>query len=411
MMTDPDKPASQQNVGKRGLFLGQGLRPFFCFAGLFAVIAMLSWIAWLGVHFANGVVTAVLGPLPMYLWHAHELVFGYIPAVLAGFLLTAVPNWTNSPGIPVRGQMLLACAWLLGRCAMAFGAGLDPWLIAALDMLFLPILAVMISQPLWKRRAKRNFIFPVALTLFAAFNLYFHAESLEWTDESRRLGLLLAIDLIILLLVVVGGRVTPAFTRNALRNAGETDLPRSFAALDVAAIASIAILLIADSVASGTAVSGAVALIAAVLQILRLAGWRSWATRHQPIVWVLHLGYGWIALGLVLKGMADLGGPVPDSAALHGLTIGAMGTMTVGVMSRAALGHTGYPLIANGHTVAAYCCIAAAPVPRIFGPWLFPGYYAEAMLAAALLWIAGFALFCWVFIPLLTSPRRDGQPG
>lgn len=391
------------------VFFSYGFRPFFLFAGAYAVIAVGGWTFVLhGIYEGGGPGRFPHGAIPPHLWHAHEMIFGYAGAVIAGFFLTAVPNWTERE--PVRGPVLggLAVAWLLGRAAMWSAAVLPPTAVALLDLLFAPFLGVLVIRALAGGWSKRNVIFlPVFAGLFAA-NVLFHLEATGAFAGQASRGLLLALDSILFLIAVIGGRVVPAFTTNALRRRGETALPVSRPPVEIAALLSIVALVLADLVAPDGLAVGAIAAVAALIHAVRLAGWRGEKTLADPLVWVLHLGYAWLVTGLGLKAWAILGGALPVTTAAHALTIGAVGTMTLAVMTRAALGHTGRSLKAPAPIVLAYGLVSASALARIVGPALWPEIH-EWIGASAILWLVAFALFTAVFAPILTRARVRGE--
>lgn len=402
MASDPD------NRGF-GIFLGYGLRPFFLFAALHAVLAMLVWMGWLGLHAMNGIVLEPMSHFPAMLWHGHEMLFGSVVAVIAGFLLTAVPNWTGSPMLARKPLMLLTAFWLAGRLSMWFGASLPGWLVAAVDASFPVLLAVLIVSSAWRQWAPRNFVFIVVLFVISGANLLVHAEVLGFFEDSARTGFVLGIDVVLLLMTVVGGRIVPAFTTGTLRGEGETlRAPNLF---DKLAIVSVLAVLVSDLVSPDSFSSGVCALIAGTVQGIRMVGWRTGRTLNKPILWVLHLGYGWIVFALLLKGIAESTGWISSVTAMHGLTVGAVGTLTLGVMSRAALGHTGRAMIAGRALATAYVTVSVAALMRLFGPKLLPDWYTEFMIASGALWVIAFGLFTILFWPILTRPRIDGQPG
>ena len=394
--------------------LSYGFRVFFLFAGLYAVLALAAWLAWIGLHALNFEVVGMSIALPPHLWHAHEMIFGYTLAVIAGFFLTAVPSWTGRQPIQGGPLALLAAAWLAARLASWSSAVLPALLVAALDLVFIALLGLMIGRALIVGGSRRNLVFlPVLAVLFIA-NLLVHLEILGLLDGGLATGHLLALDTILLLITVIGGRVVPAFTTNVLRNTGVEPLPRSHRALDVASIASVALMLLADLILPESWVVGAVAGLAALANALRLAGWCGARTLDRPILWILHLGYAWLVVGLALKAAALLGGWLSEVTALHALTVGAIDSMTLGVMSRAALGHTGRELVAPPAIAAGYVLISLAAVIRVAGPALLPAHYNGAMVLSGVAWIAAFAAFSAVYWPILTRPRvrnaHDGPP-
>lgn len=389
------------------VFLSYGFRPFFLFAGTYAVIAAGAWLAVLHRMYEGGGGSVFPhGAMAPHLWHGHEMLFGYVGAAVAGFFLTAVPSWTGRE--PVRGLLLgaLALVWLAGRIAMWSAAILPLTLIAALDLAFVPFLAVLVVRALAGGWSRRNAIFlPVFAALFAG-NVLFHLDAAGIAPGLGARGLLLALDAILFLIALLGGRVVPAFTTNALRRAGEERLPVSRPPVEVAALLSVAALAAADLLAPNSIAAGAIAAAAAVIHAVRLAGWQGHRTFNEPILWIIHLGYAWLVVGFALKALALLGGLLPATTAQHAFAIGAIGSMTLGVMSRAALGHTGRELSAAPPIVAAYLLVSAAALARVAGPALLPAYEPQTLAAAAILWVAAFVLFTVFYFPILTRPRN-----
>jgi len=385
-----------------------GFRVFFLLAPLYAACAVAEWIL---VY--SGMIGAPWTASPT-LWHAHEMIFGFAAAGVAGFFLTAVPNWTGAPF--VRGGRLLALSvlWLLGRLAMHAGGALAPALAAAIDLGFLPALAALVAPPLLRAGVGRNLLLIVVLLALWTADLAMQAElagpslGMGWTIGSR--GARAAIDILALLITVIGGRIVPAFTTTYLKLCGAPRLPRSVAALDRLAIASMAALLLAEAVFGDTAVTGSLALAGAALQAARLSLWRGLATLRMPILLVLHLGYAWLVVGLALKGASAFFDTLPETASLHALTVGAVGTMMMGVMSRAALGHTGRKLVAHPITVAAYALVSVAALLRVAAP-LVPAAAPSVLTGSGIAWSLAAVLFLSVYAPILVRPRIDGQPG
>jgi uncharacterized protein involved in response to NO len=380
-----------------------GFRPFFLLAALYAAAAVPVWLV---LMIDGAALPTALAPMQ---WHAHEMIFGFGLAGIMGFYLTAVPNWTGAP--PLRGAPLifLVALWLAARAALWLSGVLPAGLVAALAIAPPLGLGILVLPTLARARQPRNLMFLVIPSALAGAILLVHLEPLGWAADSARIGLQLGIDLALLLITVIGGRIVPTFTTNALKARGDGVLPRSLPWLDRLAILSVVALLIADTTEHALAI-GIAALAAALLNGLRLAGWRPLHTGHAPLLWVLPLGYGWLVAGFALKAVAMLTDAVPASAALHALTVGAIGTMMLAVMSRAALGHTGRPLVAHPVTVAAYGMISLAALVRICAA-MTPEWYLPMVQAAGVLWSLGFVLFLWVYAPILLRPRVDGKPG
>ncbi len=382
-------------------FLSYGFRPFFLFAGLYAVLGLAAWLAWIGL---NAQVPSMGTDFPPFQWHAHEMLFGYTTAAFAGFLLTAAPGWTRREPVSGGPLALLAAAWVSGRAAVWLSAYLAPALVAVIDLSFLVLLFGLVFRTLTGGSARHLVFLGVLVLLFAA-NAMVHLERLGFTGDTALAGHLLAIDTYVVLITVIGGRVIPAFTRNALRRDGDDDPlpPRPW--LDRLSILSVVAVLAAGQFSAGGALPGWLAVAAALINGVRLVGWRGWRLLDQPIMWILHVGYGWLVAGLALKGIALVGGGIDETAALHALTIGAIGSMTLGIMTRAGLGHTGRALRVAPAITFAYLALSAAAVIRVGGPLWLPEYYNAALLAAGLSWCVAFAVFSWVYWPILTRPR------
>lgn len=392
-------------------FFSNGFRPFFLFASLYAVLGMAAWMIWIGIHALNGEIRNLTIAMPPHYWHAHEMLYGYGVAVVAGFFLTAVPNWTKTGALQGSALGLLVVLWILGRIAMWFSGLLPNWLVALCDLAFIPALLITVIGALVHRGSKRNWIFfPILVLLFAGNGLV-HGEQLGWFDDTLVKGHRLALDTIILLITILGGRVIPAFTTNTLRNAKPhktvTTLPVSRGPIEMVSMASVIGLLAANIFDAPSTWIGGMALLAAAVHAVRLSGWQSLRTLDTPILWVLHLGYLWLIIGFALIGLSELTDYMSPNTALHALTIGAVGTLTVGVMSRAGLGHTGRPIVARRIVVAAYICLSLAAVVRISVSTLPFDYYNYLLMGSGVLWMVGFCCLVWVYLPILTTPRLD----
>ena len=378
-----------------------GFRPLFLLAGVFAALIIPLWLA-----FFTG-----LWPAPPYPgllgWHAHEMLFGYTIAVVAGFLLTAVPNWTGLP--TAKGSLLavLAFLWLAARCALASTAVVPAWLAAVLDVTFLPIIAAVLLSPLWRSRNRRNLAFPFVLLALAGANLVFHLQALGVLTSGSDRALQFTLNAVTLIMTVIGGRVIPVFTANAL----PAVRVRRLAWVDGFAVGLVILVLVVDLLPPLHIIAGPVALLAAAANIIRMWCWRSIATRRVPMLWVLHLGYAWIGVALTLKGLVGLVPAITPSAAIHALTVGAIGSLTLGMMSRVALGHTGRVIVASSAMTAAFVFINAAAIVRVAIPIAAPESYLQGLIVSGLLWTMAFALFVIEFFPILTRPRVDGKPG
>ncbi len=401
-MNSPDSETS--SAARRGYagpaILSHGFRPFFLGAGIWAATVVALWLAILTGRLE---LSSAFDPM---VWHAHEMLFGFVAAAIAGFLLTAIPNWTGR--LPVRGWRLglLFALWCAGRAASGFSASIGPGPAAALDLAFLTAFAGLVLREIVAGGDRRNLPIAAIIALLAVSNLLVHLEALGLAPTAR-LGLRLGMADVAFLLTLVGGRIVPSFTRNWLAKRGEAVLPAPFGRLDRLAIAASAAAGLAWSFAPEAGVTGALALLAAAAIAARLARWRGHRTLAEPLVWVLHLGYGWLVAGFALLGASVFFSALDPTAALHALTAGAMGTMMLAVMTRATLGHTGRRLSAGPGTTAIYGLVSLAVLARVLAP-LMSGSAPILLGLSGFSWIAAFGLFVALYGPLLVLPRRAG---
>jgi len=381
---------------------GYGFRPFFLAAGALAAL-LIPW--WAGV-LAWGLPLGT--SWPPTLWHGHEMLFGFIAAAIAGFLLTAVPSWTGERGFAGWPLMLLAAAWVLGRLAVATASLWPLPAVAVLDLLFFPGLMILVSRPLLRARNRNTPLLAVLAALWAT-DIAFYWGLFHSDPALSRHALFIGIDIVLLLITVVGGRIVPAFTSVALKHGGTP--VRSSQVLTRLAIAAMLTVVIVDLGWPESRAAGIVAACAGIIHACRLAQWRGLRTLRAPIVWVLHAGYLWLAIGFALKAIALLTRLPFAAFYLHAFTIGAATTMIMAVMTRASLGHTGRPLVVARPTACAYGLLTAATAVRVFGPAWLPLLYSSVVLLAATLWTAAFVFFLAVYAPILFSPRVDGKPG
>jgi uncharacterized protein involved in response to NO len=384
-----------RNEPPRGFALfALGFRPFYLLAAAFAAIAVPVWVLVLA-----GVVNT---PLPGVWWHAHEMLFGFAAAVIIGFLFTAGRNWTglDTPsGAPLAALALL---WLAGRLAMALGSG--PW-AAAVDFAFLPVAGGALMRVMVRAGSRRNYVVGALPLLLATANLFFHLAAQGVIALDPLAALHAALALVVMLESLIAGRVVPMFTFNAVRGVKQWRNPK----VEMAAVVATLIALAAWVFGAG-AWAAALSLLAAVLQLLRVAGWNGWAARGQPLLWVLHLSVLWIPAGLALLAAAQLGW-LPRSAAIHALAIGATGGLIIGMITRTALGHTGRMLKAGKLETAAYVLVHVAAFARVTTLIAVPGMALGGIHLAATAWALAFLLYLVRYLPWLSSPRVDGRPG
>jgi uncharacterized protein involved in response to NO len=373
-----------------------GFRPFFLLAGAQAALSIGLWALQFG-----GIL-----PLPYLagpLWHAHEMLFGYTLAVLVGFLLTAGRNWSGQPTPSGPALMALALLWLAGRVLVLTPFG---WAAALVNSAFALAAALALARALVAGQNRRNYFFVALLVLLGLAQFAVHLVQLRVLEMPGWLGVRIGLDLVLFIMAVMGGRVIPMFTNNGVPGTQARREP----VLEQLALGGLLALLGADLLGLQGAWLAALLGACAAAQLLRLLLWQPWRTLRTPMVWVLHAAYLWIVLHLLLRAAAELGWVAP-SLAVHALTVGAIGGLTIGMMTRIARGHTARPLRADAFDVACYLLVLAAALARVLPPLIDPGATVLAVLGSALLWSAGFALFTLRYWPVLTRARLDGKPG
>jgi uncharacterized protein involved in response to NO len=379
-------------------FLTAGFRPFFLAAATWAMLAMAAWLPLL-----TGALELPSRFDPLSL-HIHEMLFGFVMAAVGGFLLTAIPNWTNRTPVAGTPLAVLVGLWLLGRIACLISATLPSWLTPTLDLAFPVALEVIAARELFAVGNRRNYPLLAPVLVLAIANLLSHLQALDIAVPIG-LGWRLAIAVVIVLISVIGGRIIPAFTRNWLGARGITPLPPATDKRDRVALGTLHGGMIAWTFLPDARPIGALLLAAAVLNLVRLARWRGIATLAEPLLLILHVGYLWLIAGVALLGLSMLNDAIPPAAAVHALTAGAMGTMTLAVMTRATLGHTGRVLRADTVTVIIYALVNLSAVLRIVATWTID-VQMDLLQIAALTWVAAFALFAAEYGPMLLAPRR-----
>ncbi len=379
-------------------------RLFFLLTGLYGVVTVGAWMSYL-----FGGLALPLGWSSVH-WHAHEMLFGLTSAAIAGFLLTAMCNWTGAP--PLHGSALLgvACLWLAGRVMMWTASWWPAGWVAVVDLLFLPWMAIYVARVLLAHGNKRNLIMVAILLLLTLANGMMHAGFMTGSGFWLTLGQLTAFNLITLMMVVIGGRIIPLFTINWLRNnGGDIAAVAPSARLDRVTLITTALLVPADWLIGFPWITGFLAAIAGVLHGARLVTWGGRKTGREPLLWILHLGYAWIVVALLLKGAAAFN-LVAASVWQHTLGVGAMGTLILGIMTRVALGHTGRSLALPPFGVLIYLAITLGALSRVLTA-VHVMDYRVGLSIAAIGWTLAFSLFVLIYWPILSRPRADGRPG
>lgn len=386
-------------------------RPFFLLVGLYGAAVLLAWLAAL-----------LLGmPLPSRMiitdWHAHEMLYGWVPAAIAGFVLTAITNWTPTPGIAGGRLFALVALWLAGRTLVFFSGslvhmGVPYSLVAAVDMSFFVFLAVYVVAVVLRYKNYRNLVLVLVLGLLTLGNGFMHygaaTQNFVWSTQGKLLGF----NVITLVMIIIAGRITPAFSSNWLKRSKlQPGVVKSYKWLDIACIVGTLLLIVLDLSLSDKLILALAFALVALLNGARLLLWRGWVVRSEPLLWVLHLGYAWIVVALLLRALNYAGlASVSPSVWQHTLGAGAMATLIFGVMTRVAVGHTGRNLALQPFALWVYVFINLAALLRLitaFGAMDFR----LGLAATAILWVTANLLFVLLYWPILSSPRIDGRPG
>jgi uncharacterized protein involved in response to NO len=393
----------------KGFVLWQlGFRPFFLLALLAAVVLIFYWI----YQFFYRGTPSVYPPLN---WHSHEMIFGYTVAVITGFLLTAEKNWTGVQTLNGAWLALLACVWLAGRLMpwlTPLGLSVPYWLVAAVDLVFLPVLAVALLTPLLKTAQYNHIVFIIILGIFLIGNLLFHGGVSVSKQAITQAGIQLAWLVVLYLIVIMGGRVIPFFIE---RGTGQRGSIRSSRVVEIGSYSSLLIWMIMQFDLSYRYTAGTVAVIAMGFQLIRLYQWHVTELWRHPMLWILYLGYAWLPVGLLLSAYAAFTGMGTTTVALHAFTAGTIGLMTIGMMARVSLGHTGREMRASPFIVVAFCLVILGSLVRVIGAFtqfeLISKHYALIVSSAGVLWALGFLVLLIILVPVLLRARVDGRPG
>lgn len=390
-LLNPPPPRTESAI------LSKGFRPFFLLAALFAVAMLPLWLL------------VYLGPMtaPDYLppaaWHAHEMLFGFTVAVIAGFLLTAASNWTRLSTAEGRWLSALCLLWILGRVGMWTTGWLPQVAVAAVDLAFLPAVAFAVGRPIVAARTGRNYGLVVVLLVLALANFAVHLDALGVAEGWAARGNQAGVDLIMIVIAVIAGRIVPVFTVNAT----EAAILRATPWLDRIVVAALVLMTGVDLAAPGHWLAAIFATIAALAAARRAWGWNARYTLDQPLLWVLHAGHAWLVIGLLLRGVHAAWPFFPAVLATHALTIGAIGVLTLGMMVRVGLGHTDRALEISRWETAAFAAMNLAAVVRTFAPMVSMDLYRASLLASGALWTLAFAVYLVRFAPILWAPNVD----
>jgi uncharacterized protein involved in response to NO len=368
--------------------LSLGFRTMYPLAGTFAAISVPLWVAQF-----TGLLPAGYGAAP---WHAHEMIFGYAAAVIVGFLFTAGRNWSGQATPTGAWLAVIAALWLAAR-VLALAPW--PWLAGGFDVAFDLAAATGLGLALWRGRNARNYFFVALLLAMAALNGAFHLVLAGRIDADLSRILVVALDVVLFICAVMGGRVIPMFTNNGVPGAGAGRR----AWLERLALGSVLALAACDLLQAPDAFVAAVAAAAALAHSARFTLWHPWRTRRVPILWILHASYAWVPVHLALRAASALG-LAPPGLATHALAIGVIGGLTLGMMTRTSRGHTGRPLVTGRAEVIAYALVMAAAFIRVFIPLAVPEWTLAGIVVAAALWSAAFAIFALAYWPLFSRP-------
>ncbi len=380
-----------------------GFRPFFLFAALFSVIAMSVWMA--AIVFSVRVNSS---EIPSLFWHAHEMVYGYALAVVAGFLLTAVRNWSGIQTIHGRALAALLLLWLLARLAMLMPYPQAVFAGMILDGLFIVLLSIALTIPVIQARSWKNMGVISKVYFFLAGHLLYALGVIEGNSDKMRIGVYIGLYMILSLILVLARRVLPMFIERGVAYAVNL---KNHLAVDIACFLLFLVFAVVDIFFAMPALTAWLAAALCVLHGIRLWGWHTLGLWRRPLVWVLYLAYGWIVAGFGLKFLSFITG-IPSSLAIHAFSVGGIGMMTLGMMSRISLGHTGRDVMHPPSGVALmFFVLALGAVVRVVFPLLLAGHYALWLGLSQALWIAAFAIFLYLYGAMLLRPRIDGQWG
>ena len=381
--------------------LQNSFRPFFIVAGIWATLTVPFWI----LNYFGLLIVA--DNFDILLWHQHEMLYGFIAAAITGFILTAIPNWTGR--LPIKNKPLgfLVFLWIVGRIGFLTITIFDVKVTALMDLPFLIVLVLVILREIVSGKNWRNLPVIILISLFTLGNILVHLQLLD-VIESAELGIRISIFVLSILLALIGGRIVPSFTRNWLSQNQVNRFPSGAGIFDKVCLVSLVVFVIAQIITPYHQLTSLLSLLAGLLHGIRLIRWKVWLTLSEPLIWILHVGYMWLSVALVLIGLAGLTDFVPYTSSYHALTIGAFSTMILGVMTRVSLGHTGRTLKATFGTTTIYVFITIASVLRVSESFLNDSR--NLILSfSGIFWTLSFALFVFIYFPILTQPRKSNM--
>lgn len=380
------------------ILLSSGFRVFFPLGALGAVLLLPYWVM---------LITGYSDYLPSYFvasaWHQHEMIFGVFAPIIIGFLFTAVPNWTGKPSPKGAKLGLLALLWIAGRVSIFYGEVMPEYLPMVLDVMLLPIAIMGIAPAIFKSESKRNYFLPIMLMMFAAFNLCSHLSALGIIAIDENNFFIAALLFVVMLMNVIGGRVAPSFLKNKYPEI------KQFSHKAILPVIMLAIIttMFAIIFSAPEAVIGTSSLIAGVVILIRLYGWKGWVARKDPLMIILHIGMLWISIGFLLMSYANFQDDGFMVLSYHAFSIGAAGSLTLGVMTRAIIGHSGRPINNEGIITTYLCLINLAAITRILAPLILSDYYVTLLFVSGLCWVLAYLMFLLRFLPVVIKPRAD----
>ena len=373
-------------------------RPFFIAAGIWATLAVPFWLL---SYF--GILSGTEN-FNILLWHQHEMLYGFVAAAITGFILTAIPNWTGRSPIKNKPLAILAFLWIVGRVGFLNIAIFGTTVTTLMDLPFLIVLVLVIAREIVSGKNWRNLPVIILISFFTLGNILVHLQIHEIID-SAELGMRLSTFVLSILLALIGGRIVPSFTRNWLAQNKANKFPRPFGNIDKISLISLVVFVFAQVIIPHHQATSLLALLAGLLHGIRFIRWKVWMTLAEPLIWILHVGYMWLCVALVLIGLSGLTDFVPYTSSYHALTVGAFSTMILAVMTRASLGHTGRTIKATLGTTTIFIFITIAAILRVYEPFINESGTLILSLSG-IFWTLSFALFIFIYFPILTQPRK-----